>query len=310
MYQVPAHVGRGLLRPGVAWYSVSMTTCYFNRWMLALAAGLLAGCQGDITVDLTTTSGTSADVRQLVTGVLGLEFVKDDGSTETLEFKDSEPVNLIEFQDGDLLTLFTKEELPVGVYTGVRLLFDDDEDTDYLIDGAGAELKVIPTVGEYAAMDYTVEEDKTSNEALTLTLDIRQSLSFDEDANEYTLKPVLRSVRSDEASVIQGSVAVSCPLGTTLLEGGAVYLFQGEGVIPDDRDGGAPDPYATTALMFSALTGEFTYRLLDLPEGDYTISATCNGDQENPVLDDVFSFRGTRNVQLDKEDVLTVNITN
>lgn len=271
------------------------------------AAALLAGCQGEISVDLTTEPAGKADVIQIIVGLKGAEFRKESGDTEAIEFRDTESVDLIELQNGDLITLFTDEELPEGVYIGVRLLFDEDEDLHYVVDDEG-EFPLNLVAGDYAAMDFTVEEDETSRESLTLTLDLRQSLSFDDNAEEYTLKPVLRSVPADEAGVIAGSVDIDCPSGTSLLEGGAVYLFEGEGILPDDRDGIGTEPYATVALDANPVTGEFTYAILDLPAGDYTLAATCRGDEEDPTVNDTLEFAALTNAQLDAEESLTVNL--
>jgi hypothetical protein len=269
---------------------------------------LLAACQGEISVDLTAEPLADVNVTLVVVGLSGVEFRKDDGSTETLEFRDPESVDLVEFQDGDLLTLFTEEELPEGVYTGLRLLFDSDTDLHYVVDDTAEELPLNLVEGEYAAMDFTVEEDETSRESLTLTLDLRQSLSFDDDNDEYYLLPVLRSVPAEEASTLAGTVDVNCPSGTSLLEGGAVYLFQGEDIIPDDRDGIGTEPYATASLEADLVSGEFTYAILDLPEGDYTLAATCRGNEEDPTVNDSLEFAGMTNAQLDAEEALNVDI--
>jgi len=59
--------------------------------------------------------------------LLGLDLRKSDGTSATLEFNSGELVDLMDLRNGDPLRLFTNEDLPVGSYTGVRLLFDTDE---------------------------------------------------------------------------------------------------------------------------------------------------------------------------------------
>ena len=49
---------------------------------------------------------------------------------------------------------------------------------------------------------------------------------------------------------------------------------------------------------------------LDLPAGDYTVAATCDGLLENPVTDDVLVFRGIRNVKVARNDTLTADLAN
>ncbi len=53
---------------------------------------------------------------------------------------------------------------------------------------------------------------------------------------DYTLAPALRSVRTEVAAELSGTVGVSCPTDTTRSAGGAVYLFEASGVVPDDGE--------------------------------------------------------------------------
>ncbi len=271
-------------------------------------AAILMGCQGQVSVDLATEPSGDKSLRNVVADLLGVELAKSDGTTTTLEFRISRSIDLLELQNGNLLTLFTNENLPVGVYTGIRLLFGTNASSNFVTDNIARRFSLLLTTGDYAAMDYTVEDEKSSHESLTLTLDLRQSLSFDTTTGDYTLRPYLRSVSAADASTLAGTVDINCASGTSLLQGGAVYLFQGQDVVPDDRDGSGVEPYATASLSFSSLLGEFTYQLLDLPAGDYTLAATCNGDQEDPTVDTLLDFRGTRNVQVARDKVITLDI--
>ena len=140
------------------------------------------------------------------------------------------------WSDREPMRLFTDEELPAGTYTGVRLLFDDDVDQNVVATQEG-DFPLVLEDGDFAAVDFKVEEDDNDEEALTLMLDLRQSLRFDGTDEEYTLVPRLRAVRTDDAARIKADVTFSCPTGTSLSTGGAVYAFQGQDVQPDDLDG-------------------------------------------------------------------------
>lgn len=275
---------------------------------LALIAFGLAGCQGQVSVDLTTEKPADPAVRQVVAGLAGLQFAKSDGSTEDVEFKASESVNFNGFQNGSLLTLFTDEPLPTGTYTGVRLLFDTSTSGRFVTDSLARRYQLLLAAGDYADFDFFVEKDKSARREITLTLDLRQSLSLDTTTGVFTLTPVLRSVVTADAGIVAGTVAVTCDAGTSLAQGGAVYLFRGFDVVPDDRGGAGDPPYATGSLTFSSVTGQFSYRLLDLPAGDYTLAATCDGTLENPATDDALVFRGTVNVKVASDTVVTVDL--
>jgi hypothetical protein len=156
--------------------------------------------------------------------------------------------------------------------------------------------------GDFADVDFTVAEDDRTNESLSLTLELRRSLTFNDDDDEYTLTPSLRAVRTDEAGQISGTVVATCPFGTTLAEGGAVYLYQGEDIDPDDIGSGGTQPFATTAVI-SNFGSQSTYELRLLPPGDYTVALTCNGEIDEPDSDDDVSFISTANVTVDEDQV-------
>jgi len=274
---------------------------------IAVLALLLSGCDAAwITVDLGTDPPADPEISAVQVNLLGLEFRKGDGTTATLEFRDGETVDLLDLGDAELLRLFTNEELPPGTYTGVRLLFDPDQEQGRVTTSDG----VIPlrvAAGAFAAVSFTVEDDTDSREEFTLMLDLRQSLSFDEAEDRYTLTPALRSVRTDDAARIEGGVAVVCSAGTVLSDRGAIYLYSGRDVQPDDLDGAEAEPFATTGVTDSG-TAVLRYALRFLPAGIYTVAFTCQGDEEIPGVDEDLDFRNVGNVEVDAGDVLQRNL--
>jgi len=262
---------------------------------------LLGGCDARFTADFGTDAPADTEISRVQVNLLGLDFRKADGASSTLEFRRGELVDLLELRDGDPLRLFTDEQLPVGRYTGVRLLFDDDEDDNAVTTGA-RKFPLRLADGDFAAVDFLVEDEEASQETLTLMLDLRQSLSFHEATDEYTLTPRLRAVRSGDAARIEGNVAAVCPDGTLSAPGAAIYLFSGTGVEPDDLDGATAEPFATTAVVRSGIAG-LRYALRFLPAGDYTLALTCNGSKDVLNVDDDLAFRNVQEVQLDEGEV-------
>lgn len=278
--------------------------------MVLLSALALAGCEGQVSVDMVTDAPADRSIAQVNASLIGVEFLKDDGGTETLEFNDGEPVNLLDYLDGNAIRLFTDEELPEGTYTGVRLLFEEDPaDDPTVVDADGDSFVLTIEAGEYADLNFSIEDDESSDDSFTLTLDLRQSLIFDDDNDEYTLRPYLRSIAEGESGAITGYVDISCPTGTSLTDGGAVYLFSGEDVEPDDRDASGVEPFATTDV-YSTTDGRQAYALRFLPEGNYTIAVTCEGDLENPDTDDGdMDFEVTQNVEVEEDSTIGVDFT-
>ncbi|MCE3284369.1 MAG: lipoprotein [Steroidobacteraceae bacterium] len=203
-----------------------------------LVAGLtlLAGCEGTFTNDLATHPPADPAIAEVRVSLLGLQFELSGGGTRTLDFRDGEPVDLIDFVDGDPMRMFTDEALDPGDYTGVRLLFDEDFEAT-VVDTEGVEFPLTLQDGEYADLNFAVADDERSSDAYTLTLDLRQSLVFDDANDEFTLTPALRAVKSSRTADLTGRVTVECPDDESLERDGAVYLFAGRDVVPDDLDG-------------------------------------------------------------------------
>lgn len=274
---------------------------------LAIALGLfLAGCEARFTADLGTSAPADPDISSVEANVLGLDLRRDDGTTATLEFRSGELVDLMDLEDGDPLRLFTDEQLPAARYTGVRLLFDEDEDRNTVTAG-NDEFPLLLAAGEYAAVDFLVEDEESSQERLTLMLDLRQSLSFDEASDRYTLAPRLRATRTDDAARIEGTVAAVCPVGTSLTTGGAVYLYSGANVTPDDLDGAAAEPFATARVVVQDFTAP-RYALRFLPAGAYTLALTCRGNEDLLDTSDNLAFRNVVNVEVEADDMLQRNL--
>lgn len=279
MAEVAAVLPRG--RTAAPFIAASLFTSSCDDGELALTADLAVQPPADISIQAVQTT------------LLGLEFSKSDGSTERLEFADGESRDLLAITADQPLRLFTDEELSDGTYNGVRLLFDEDQADDaFVLDGNGAEQPLVIAQADYTAINLTVDEDESVDEALTLTLDLRQSLSFNDEEDQYDLAPVLRSVRTEDAGQISGTVSASC---TTT---GAVYAFQGE-VEPDDI-GSSTGPYLTTPLS----TVVTTYVIRSLPEGTYTLAVTCDAEDDSPTSDDDINFTGTQTVELEEGEDL------
>ncbi len=275
-----------------------------SRALLAAAALglLLGGCEANFTADLATDPPADPAITAVQVNLRGLEFRRSDGSTPTLKFNSGELVDLMDLRDGDPLRVFTDEQLPVGSYTGVRMLFDADEDDNAVAVGEDA-FPLLLADGNFAELDFRVEDEESSRESVTLVLDLRQSLALHEADDEYTLTPRLRPTGTGDAARIEGNVTVTCPAGTSLATGGAVYLFEGRDVDPDDIDGAGVEPFATTAVVDDGF-GAFRYALRFLPRGNYTIALTCRGEEDVVGESESLDFRNVGNLELDDGEVL------
>lgn len=277
-----------------------------GAYSAAMSAILLAGCEGQVTVDLISAPPADPEVQQVAVTLAGVEFRRSGGDTRRLEFTEPELIDLMEVVDGDAFRLFTDEELPEGTYTGIRLILEDD-DNGFVTLLEGTEFPLVPAEGDYADVSFSIEDDEDSDESFTLTLELRQSLRFDDEQDEYSLVPVLRAVSSGEAGQISGAITAACPQGDSLLEGGAVYLFTGRDITPDDVDGTEPEPFAS-AIADLDTAGTFGYFLDALLAGDYTIALTCQGHEDDPTANDDLRFVGIANLELERRESLLHDI--
>ena len=287
------------------------TAGYGGRHARSAAAAivvLLAGCEGRFSADFAADPPADPQINQLQVSLLGLELRRTDGATATLEFSAGEPVDLLDLTQGDPMRLFTGEELPAGHYTGVRLLFDEGVDAT-VVSTNGDVFPVLLSDGAFSQVDFTVEDDESSSELLTIMLDLRQSLRFDDVDDEHTLTPLLRTVRTGDAALVQGAVSTICPAGTSLILGGAVYAFAGADVTADDLDGTTPEPYATTGVVLNSDSGQFSYALRFLRAGDYTLALTCRGNEDELDADDELEFGDGVNVTIQADDVVQRNLS-
>jgi hypothetical protein len=279
-----------------------------TRCAAVVLAALIAGCEGRFTADLATDPPADPEINQVQVSLLGLELRTTDGATTALEFRAGEPLDLLDLGVGDPLRLFTSEELPAGQYSGVRLRFDTSADAT-VVNTNGDVFVLVLADGAFAPVDFTVEDDESDSELLTLTLDLRQSLRFDDLDDEYTLTPHLRTVRTGDAAQIQGGVSGGCPVGTSLILGGAVYAFAGENVVPDDLDGVPAEPIATTNVVLDTGSDQFSYSLRFLPAGDYTLALTCRGNEDALGAEDDLEFGPAQGATVRADDILRRDFT-
>ncbi len=259
-------------------------------------------------MDLGTDPPADTQITAVQVNLLGVELRNAEGTTSSLDFRAGEIVDLLALRAGDPMRLFTNEQLSPGTYTGIRLHFDADQDASSVTTG-GEEFPLLLADGAFAAVDFTVEDGEESSETLTLALDLRQSLVFDDLDEQYTLTPQLRAVRTDDAAQIEGNVAVVCPEGTALAAGGAVYLYSGADVSPDDLGGAGVEPVVTTGVVLDSTTSLFRYTARFLSAGDYTLALTCRGDEDFPAADDELEFLNVQDVQVDEGELLQLNLT-
>jgi hypothetical protein len=284
------------------------TTTTLRLLLIAATLGLAACDDSSLTLDVSSDPPADTTLQEVRVAITGVSLQRDDGSSADFEFDEPESVDLLDFDDSRLLRLLDGEKLDEGRYTGLRLLFSDDGDDNRVTVQNGGQFDLtIDGIADFIPLDFEAEDDNGEQYEARLVYDLRFALTPAEDSNDaYVFRPRGRAVLDEDAAEVRGNVADSLVTGSSCRDGRnagvgvAVYAFQGHDVEADEFDGIGVEPYAS-ALVQSAGSGDWTYRLRDLPAGDYTLAVTCHADSENPGEDDDIEFRGERR-NVDPED--------
>ncbi|HWP94208.1 MAG TPA: DUF4382 domain-containing protein [Gammaproteobacteria bacterium] len=280
--------------------------------LLLAAAACLAGCHDADDTGLFSLSVSDAPVDNATAVVVeftGVEIKPQDGTSLTFTFETPRQIDLLALHGGGSATLLDGVEVPAGAYEWIRLdvnaqqsvidsyimLEDGSQHSLWIPSGAETGLKlvqgfVVPVGG---SADFTID------------FDLRKSVLNPAGlGGDYILRPALRLVDNAQVGAIAGTVA------TSLIDSActpAVYVFSGADSVPDDVDGDSGDPLTSARVELNTGTGEYEYRAAFLAPATYTVSFTCDAEQDDPALDDVLSFSGTQNATVVADQTTTVN---
>lgn len=241
-----------------------------------------------------------------------------DGDWVEFTFDEPKSLNLLEYQDGLSAPLITDEEVPAGQYSELRLninVEDSDTDDDSLSDSyvitedAPDDHKTLAVPSSVLKLkgNFLVAADTTTD--FTIDFDVRKSLvdPQGESLADYLLKPSLRLVNNLQVGSINGEVDYLLIQQTRLDDdqaandcadnyAGSVYVFEGPDIEPTDINVNSEDvqPLMAVPVSNEDRSGLYTYSAAFLPAGDYTISYSCQLDDNE--IDDALDFQGTQNV--------------
>lgn len=272
--------------------------------VVASAAALLAACGGgggDTSqtgrLKLSITDSPMDDVQEVWVKFSAVEFKPEGGAPVLSSLAPAQSLNLLELQNGRTAVLVNDVILPAGRYEWIRLVVDNVvnvRDSYVMANGAECELTVPSGAESGLKMNrgFTLPADGAV--ALTVDFDLRKSLHappgqqgmMEMCTQGYLLRPTLRLVQDSEVGAIAGTVD---PL---LFDGVAgcvpmVYVFSdganpAGSTTPDDQDSSDPNP----VVMARPDSATGAYRATFLPQGNYTVAYTCNGDRDDPAKDD------------------------
>ena len=214
-------------------------------------------------------------------------------------------LSLLDVANAELL--IDGEEVPAGAYNWMELELDasrpgqgagvDDGPYDSYVmglDGLQYDL-IMPSGSVRLVSGFFVTAGQHTQ--MTLDWDTQAGLSgivgpLGQDG--YMLRPAFRVIDTTTFGTLNGIITNEFIMGNECNAdapdtmnwhfGNVVYLFA-SGEVPDDIDAIDPNPYATIMVMPNEDFTAYVYETIVAP-GDYVLAFTCQGDNDEPEVDD------------------------
>lgn len=284
------------------------------RWTLPLALVACGGGSGPGTgqLQLQVTDAPVDGADNVVIQFTGIEVQNQNGSRQTFSFDDPATPAVVEIKTLDLLTLqngnaaplLTPVTLSAGNYSWLRVMVQAEYDgvMDSYITIGGVQNELYVPSGSQSGLKlntgFTVPQGGLAD--FTVDFDLRHSIVQPVGQPGYHLKPVLRMVNNATVGSVAGSVDAAVITAECADKGsdlGAVYVYNGSGVTPDDMEGDAGDPLASANVVQTGPTS-YVYTIAFLSPGSYTVSYTCDAASDAPETSEALDFFGTANVNV------------
>lgn len=284
---------------------------------VVLSAAFLVACNGGSSSDGSTGSLTLSVTDAPVDGATsvvvvftGVELLREDAEPVAFTFDEPKAIDLLSLQGGLSETLLDDEAVPAGEYSQIRLMVkanQNESDSFITFEATGDEEHelFIPS-GDQTGFKLTggITVPPASNADYTLDFDLRKSVTYAPGLDRHILKPTVRILQTGVVGEIAGTI------GNELVTEGcspAVYVYEGEGVTPDDEGSDTP-PLASALVPIVNGATEFNYTVAFLEPGDYTVAFTCDAALDDPEKDDDISFFDpAQNAKVETGETTTVN---
>lgn len=243
--------------------------------------------------------------------VTGVSLKPANGDVLEYTFAQPQALDLLQLQGGVSASLLDEVTVPAGDYNWVRLTLDTSNMSVTEASGGVKTLK-IPSGAETGlklVKGFTVAQGGASD--FTIDFDVRKSIvdpQGDSAGADYFLKPALRLVDNLQVGSISGSVdaqLISSACADSSLYSGMLYVFTGSDATADDL-GSAAAPLVAVPVFYNADTTSYQYTAAFLEAGDYSISYSCDADDNEADEDLVFS--AVQNVSVSAGQTTTADV--
>lgn len=280
-------------------------------------ASALAACGGSSdgdstgTLSMDVTDAPTENFSEVVVTFTGITVKPANGQAIEFTFDEAKTLDLLTLQGGESAPLLDGEEVPAGEYNWVRLTLDMDPANTYVMDAEGQKTLFIPSgaqTGLKLVSGFTVAQGGENN--FTIDFDVRKSIVNPQGGEaDYYLKPALRLIDNLEVGSITGQVdyaTIKQTRGSDDTEDaladcdyeGSAYIYEGADVTPTDlnitKEGG---PLMVVPVTANDSDSFYSYTAAFLTEGDYTVSYSCQMDDNEET--DALEFDGTQTVTVE-----------
>ncbi|MEQ8244990.1 DUF4382 domain-containing protein [Fulvivirga sp.] len=234
--------------------------------------------KGRVSISITDAPIDDANVSAVFISINSVELKGPDGWTTLDSFEEPVSIDLLSYQNGEVYFL-TDEVIDAGSYSEVRLMLDIQERVNGIQQNEGCYIEYkdgstqplfVPSGGQsgYKAKgDFDITAGGVV--ALTLDFDVRKAVVESGSSGKFILKPTLRLIANQEASMITGSFdQEDGGFSKIIVFAYADDTFTGsETDEPDDDD----EVRFSNAITSSALTEEGGFTLAFMESGTYDL---------------------------------------
>lgn len=285
-----------------------------QKLVVMASLGMLAGCGSDsddsARFSLAITDAPIDEATQVVIEFTAIELKPRNGSSVVINLASPQSIDLLALQNGETTTLIDQHTIAAGEYDWVRLAvnaeFDNVYDSYIVFDNLQHEL-FVPSgaqTGLKLNQGFTVAEGQTAH--FVIDFDLRKSIVEPVGQPGYFLKPTLRLIDLQQVGALSGEIAEARIIN--LCQGeklGAVYVYSGVDVTPDDVDGRDPEPL--TSVLVYRDDDRYRYHVGFLAPGNYTAAYTCDAVNDLPESDQPLVFTTAANVSITANATTTLN---
>ncbi len=279
------------------------------RFFLYVCALAVAGCGSDTpdtgTFTLAVTDAPIDSAQRVVVFFASVEIKPANGESFVVPVNDQ--IDLLALAGGGSEIILNSIPLDAGHYNWIRLDVNAEAtmmDSFIELDDGSVHSLFIPS-GDKTGLKLIGGFDVPAGgqASFTLDFDLRKSVHHPIGHNpDYILRPTIRIINNMTPAsfgTLVGFVRPSYVFNELCTSGNAIYVFAGHNSAIDDVDGIAPDPVDSGIVDLVIDVGEFGYRIINLPVGNYTVAFTCQAGDDDPATDDIILFLGgTRNVTI------------